>query len=42
MCYVPPVNELLHGVRQDVDDFELGMASKKVETLTRDLEGGEA
>ena len=37
-----PVSEMLGDVRRDVDDFELGTASKKVETLTRDLEGGEA
>ena len=37
-----PVSELLRDIRQDVDDFELGIASKKMETLTRDLEGGEA
>ena len=36
------VSELLRDVRQDVDDFELGTASKKVETLIRNLEGGEA
>ena len=37
-----PVRELLGDVRQDVDDFEFGAASEKVETLIRNLEGGEA
>lgn len=37
-----PVNELLHDVRQDVDDFELSAASGKVEALINGMEGGEA
>ena len=36
------VAELLVEVRQDVDDFEFGAASEKVETLLRNVEGSEA
>ena len=35
------VGELLCDVRQDVDDFEFGAASEKVEALIRKAEGGE-
>ena len=37
-----PVSKLLRDVRRDVDDFELGEASKTVETLIQNLEGGDA
>jgi len=36
------VDMLLHDVRQDVEDFELGAASEKVETLIGSMKGGEA
>ncbi len=35
------IGKLLYDVRQDVDDFEFGAASKKVETLIEKVEGGE-
>ena len=35
------VSELLYDVQQDVDDFEFGAASEKVEILIRNMEGGE-
>ncbi|MDD6810741.1 MAG: response regulator [Lachnospiraceae bacterium] len=35
------VSELLHDVRQDVDDFEFASASEKVEAFIRKVEGGE-
>jgi len=34
--------ELLHDVRQDVEDFELGAASEKTEALISSMKGGEA
>lgn len=34
--------ELLYDVQQNVDDFEFGSASEKVEALIRKMEGGEA
>ena len=34
------VSELLHDVKQDVEDFELGAAAEKVETIIRNTEGG--
>lgn len=36
------VDELLHSVRQDVDDFEISAASEKVQSLLGDMEGSEA
>jgi len=36
------VEDLLHEIRQDVEDFELGAASEKVEALIRSMKGGEA
>ncbi|MCH5272602.1 MAG: response regulator [Lachnospiraceae bacterium] len=33
-----PVSELLHDIRKDVEDFELGAAAKKVEELIADME----
>lgn len=36
------VLELLHDVRQDVEDFELGTASEKLEVLISSMKGGEA
>jgi len=36
------VEELLHDVRQDVEDFELGAASGKVEDMISGMKGGEA
>lgn len=37
-----PVRELLHEIRQDVENFELDAASEKVQTLLGNLEGGKA
>lgn len=36
------VGELLHDVRQDIEDFELGAASEKLEALLGSMKGGEA
>lgn len=35
-----PVEELLRGIREDVDEFEFGKASGKVQALINSMEGG--
>ncbi len=41
ICRNISVGGLLQGIKQDVDDFEFGSASAKVEALIRKMEGGE-